>query len=159
MAITQQTDRSETALIRTLVLGDPLECSGRRAMQTDFDPVRRQSCKSIGFDFFNQRPVREDSDEKAAPNGLFINHKKIGPAHRFTAGQAQFQCAGSAHVVHDSKNLGGGELLTNELRSIAAIRVTHDTVKIATTGDLPLAGEWEAVGEGAKLTQWDHRLR
>ena len=87
---------------------------------------------------------------------MFIQSEKVWTGERFASGEAEFQGAGLGQIIHDAKDLSGGEFLTDRIGTIEAIRVAHHTVQIATAGDLPLAGVGEALGKVRELILGNH---
>ena len=90
---------------------------------------------------------------------MLVDVKEVGTDHWFTAGQAQFECAGVGHLVHDTENVMGGELLADEVGMIETICVTHHAVEVAAAGDFPLAEDGKPLGEMMEFIPSDHRQR
>ena len=145
--------------MRTPSLGDPFERLLRGSVEADFDAMRRECRKTIGVSLCHEGPVGKDGDEKAVADGMFVDVEKICPGHRFSAGEAEFECAGLGQLVHNAEDFRRGEFLANELRAIETVRIAHDASQVAAAGDFPLAGDGKPLRQVVKFICSDHGRR
>ena len=142
----QRFDSREAAPVGAGHARDLLVDRGRGPVERDLDQLRRQLLEEGDDPLVDQRRVREDGDQDAAPRGAGVDLREVPPQQRLAAGDQQVQAAGVGHLVDQRAPEGRVQLARLERRVPLVPEVAVDAAQVAAVGHGDRAAQRDALG-------------